>query len=276
MTICERCKELEARISVLEAQLQSSRPLQHKDAPSYYKTIIELLKDANLKPADLSQINLPLLTDTNATNLYDFATELLGLTPLNRAVGFIIFLKHKDPEYAVRLSNEMYKRTSEKMIRDSLNKLFPHQMPSLFLNQAVIEEKSTIETKNDGTKSNESKKENQEVTNEILNEEETFEGSIEKMKSLLEELLEQAYSDDIDPRLYQRIRDCAITVGPTDTYELFVRRELWPHFPSNLESKFSRVAFLALHRLLQELLDIFPPEIQDILQQKLNLIQITE
>lgn len=292
MTFCQRCKELEARISALEAQLLKKS--ENSEDDSYYKKVIELLKDTNLKPSDLSQINLPLLTNSSSASL--FATELLGLTPLNRVIGFVIFLKHKNPEYAIQVSNEMYKRTSEKTIRDSLDKLFPHQMPSA---PTELKELKDVKEKNETKELKESKEAKEakaiKVTNEVLAtktemetttknqmkdeinnmREDNAEYNIETMKKLLKVLLEQAYSDDIDPRLYQQIRECAITVGPTETYELFVRKELWPQFPSNLDSNFSRVAFLALYRLLQELLETFPPEIQTILQQKLSMIQIS-
>lgn len=261
MSFCQRCKELEERILALESQLkasQASSENNNQDNKHYYKSVIELLKDANLKPSDLSQIDLSLLVQsTTQERLDSFTRELLELKPLNRGIGFIIFLKHKNPEFAVKLSCDVYQQTKEKMIRDSLEKLFPHQMP-----------------KNVSLKHREEQDPVEEMKQEILDDKQ--ENSIGKMKKLLETLLEQAYSNDIDHCLYEDIRKCAVKIGPTDTYELFVRKELWPRFPTNLESNFSRIAFLTLHRLLKELLETFPPEIQNIIQQKLHLIQITE
>ena len=94
----------------------------------------------------------------------------------------------------------------------------------------------------------------------LLFEDMSTEEIITKMRNLLETLMEQAYSDGVDPALYGHIRAFAIKAGPRDTYEYFIRRDVWPQFPTNLESKLSRTAFLSLVRLLQELLDIFPQE----------------
>ena len=269
---CQKCLELEARVAYLESQLTKQNNNNNNSEagnmevakPEYYNKVLELLRDPNLKPSDLSQIDIPTLI---FCDLKPFVQELLVIQPSNRSIGLVIFLKHKSADFAVQLGREMYARTREKMIRDSLEKLFPQKMPQLPpLPTAPIVKEQPKETLVVPAQTP--------LTRENSNDKLSTEEIITKMKSLLETLLEQAYSDDVDPALYGHIRAFAMKAGPTDTYEYFIRRDVWPQFPTNLESKFSRTAFLSLVRLLQELLDIFPPEIQSILQQKLNLIQV--
>lgn len=269
---CQRCYQLQAQIAqlqekirILTEQLQRQTPSNEVMTKNVVNLTLQLLLDPTSTPSDLNKINVPELAN-ELLDFEDFAKELLGCSNSSKVVGFLIFLKGKDPLLAFKISEILVLKQKtfavpDKVI-DSLKKLFPEiQTPQQNIEEALVDQKLT-------------KVRSSELAEFGIPDSDPVK-ALSRAKLLLADLLEQTFSDSIDSQIFEKIRLNLLVAGTEMAYEEFIRDYLWGQFPKNLESSFGRNAFKALIELLEYIMEIFKHDeiIYRELQSKLILIR---
>jgi hypothetical protein len=261
---CQRCYQLQAQIAQLQEKIriltEQQQASQKNEIPteSTVQSTLKLLLDPKSSPSDLNKINISELAN-ELLDFDDFAKELLKCPNPSKIIGFLIFLKGKDPLLSFKISEVLilkkrHLQVPDKIV-DSVKKLFPE-----IATQSSIEEDST---KVVNLENPDSKKFDEPAVDPSA--------ALSQSKVLLADLLEQSFTGSIDPQIFAKIRHNLSLLGPERAYEEFIRNYLWSQFPKNLDSSFGRAAFQSLFELLEYLLDMFRDD-KDIYQELLSKI----